>query len=339
MKTLRPAILAVSCLALASPGPAAPKKRPPPPAKPAPISWYVGKDTAAATVLTSRAALAKYEASIVGKEPPAAPNDLKAQRRQFATRLMLDFPVEWDWMMQDLGEDLSPLLAARPGADVERKMIDRVAGELGPAGKEIRSAAAIADAGPDQPACLELYFRACRARRAKRLAAGKTDLTCRNVALNPFDVREKPVVYPHASSNSEYGEKAPFLALNCIDGETANVGHGARFPSWGPDKRTDLWWKVEFGRPVTIDKICLWIRAHFPHDRHWHSAAVEFSDGTSLPVTIEKTERMQPFTFKPRTVTWLRFTKLVQDEPMGWCGFCEVQVWGRPAIDSPKAKP
>jgi hypothetical protein len=163
-------------------------------------------------------------------------------------------------------------------------------------------------------------------------AGPKTDAKYRNVALNPDDVSGPAVTYPHASSNSEYDQKA-FAATCAIDGKTANKGHGGRFPSWGPHRRNDLWWKVEFGKRVTVDKIVLYIRADFPHDRHWHSATVEFSDSSREKISIQKTAEPQTFTFKERTVTWLKFTDLVQEEPLGWCGFSEVEVWGRDATN------
>ena len=65
--------------------------------------------------------------------------------------------------------------------------------------------------------------------------------------------------------------------------------------------------------------------------KHWHSATIEFSDGTRETITIAKTADPQTFTFRKRTATWLRFTDLVQEEPLGWCGFSEVEVWGRDA--------
>ncbi len=160
----------------------------------------------------------------------------------------------------------------------------------------------------------------------------------RNVALNPLDVRGKSSFFPHATSNSECRDDPSFAARNAINGRKANTGHGPRFPSWGPDRRTDLWWKVEFGRPVRIDKIVLTLRADFPHDRHWHTATVEFSDGSRQPVKIEKSAEPQTFTFERRTVEWLRFTSLVQEEPLGWCAFIEVEVWGRDAKTAQPAK-
>ena len=153
----------------------------------------------------------------------------------------------------------------------------------------------------------------------------------RNVALNPDDVQGDAKRYPHASSNSEYRDLPFFAALCAIDGNTANTGHGQGFPSWGPDKRKDLWWKVEFGRAVEIDKLVLWIRADFPHDSYWHSAVIEFSDGSREAIKIEKTAAGQTFAFEKRTVTWLRLTDLVQTEPLGWAAWSEVQVWGRDA--------
>ena len=73
------------------------------------------------------------------------------------------------------------------------------------------------------------------------------------------------------------------------------------------------------------------IRADFPHDRHWHRATIEFSDGSRETISIEKKAEGQTFNFSKRTVDWLRITDLIQDEPLGWCGFTEVEVWGRDA--------
>ena len=155
----------------------------------------------------------------------------------------------------------------------------------------------------------------------------------RNVALNPAASQGEATSYPHATSNSEYKGLAQFAARSAIDGRTDNRGHGKRFPSWGPDKRKDIWWQVDFGREVTIDRIALLIRADFPHDSHWQTATLEFSDGSRERIRIAKTAEKQHFPFRQRTVTRMRMTDLVQDEPLGWCGLTEVQVWGRDADD------
>ena len=162
-----------------------------------------------------------------------------------------------------------------------------------------------------------------------RAATPKEIAADRNVALNPCDVRGETTFYPHATSNSECRKQAEFAARNAIDGDGRNTKHGGwPWQSWGPDKRTDLWWRVEFGRPVTVDKLVLTIRADFPHDRHWHSATIVFSDGSREAIAIKKTAEPQTFAFTKRTVESLKVTDLVQAEPLGWCAFCEVEIHG-----------
>ena len=152
----------------------------------------------------------------------------------------------------------------------------------------------------------------------------------RNVALDPYDIRGDSTFFPHATSNSECRGEPDFAARNAIDGSVLNTRHGGwPYQSWGPDRRNDLWWKVDFGRPVEVDRLDLVLRADFPHDKHWHSATIEFSDGGRETIEIAKTAEEQKFSFKKRTVTWLRLTDLVQDEPLGWCALVEVLVWGR----------
>lgn len=150
----------------------------------------------------------------------------------------------------------------------------------------------------------------------------------KNLALNPNDTRGSAVTYPHATSNSECRDEICYAAKNVIDGNTANRGHGPKFPSWGPDKRTDLWLKIDFGRPVEADKVVIYIRADFPHDAYWKGGTIEFSDGSKEKIFFQKTAMPQEFKFSPRRIEWLRITDLVQDEPLGWCAFTEVEVWG-----------
>ncbi|MDD5326426.1 MAG: discoidin domain-containing protein [Phycisphaerae bacterium] len=146
----------------------------------------------------------------------------------------------------------------------------------------------------------------------------------RNLALNLDNAH-----YPQATSNSVCGDKPCFAAENAIDGNTSNKGHGPKFPSWGPDRRTDLWLEIDFGKVVEIDKVVIYIRADFPHDSYWKSGTIEFSDGSKEKISLQKTAEPQAFEFSTRRVKWLRITDLVQDEPLGWCGISEVEVWGR----------
>jgi len=157
-----------------------------------------------------------------------------------------------------------------------------------------------------------------------------------NLALNKKDDKGDFKPHPIASSNSECRHDLAFAAMNAIDGKTENKGHGGAFPSWGPEQRKDLWFQIDFGKQVQVDRIDLFIRADFPHDTHWHDATVLFSDGTSEKIQIQKTAERQTFVLKqPHSLIWLRFTDLVQDEPLGWAAWSEVEVYGT----EPPAKP
>jgi hypothetical protein len=151
----------------------------------------------------------------------------------------------------------------------------------------------------------------------------------RNLACQSTAELEESIGAPRATSNSEYRGLPYFSASAAIDGQKNNRGHGPEFPSWGPEKRTDVWWQVDFGRAVRIDRVTLYIRADFPHDAHWHSATLLFSDGSRERIRIGRNAEPQHFSMTPRTITWMRITDLVQAEPLGWCGLTEVEVWGR----------
>ena len=174
-----------------------------------------------------------------------------------------------------------------------------------------------------------------KSHRAAVRTLNKYELTgYRNLALNPCDVRvTEPMqvqIFPHASTNSVSRSLFDFEARNAIDGVAENGHHGVwPYQSWGPELRTDLWWKVEFGRSVELDKIRLMVRADFPHDSYWRSANVEFSDGSHLPIQIGSSAEFQEFHFPKRRVSWVRITNLVPMDPSKWCSFIEVEAWGR----------
>lgn len=149
-----------------------------------------------------------------------------------------------------------------------------------------------------------------------------------NVALNPFAAAERRDELPFAETNSVCRDEPCFAAANVIDGRVENRGHGPQFPSWGPDRREDLWLRLDFGSPARIDRIDLWVRADVPHDAYWQSALLEFSDGSMLPVTLEETPDRQSFTFPERVAEWVRLTRLVSADPSRWCALSEVEVWG-----------
>jgi hypothetical protein len=156
----------------------------------------------------------------------------------------------------------------------------------------------------------------------------------RNLALNPCDSElpeDKPArAFPHSSTNSYARNLYDFAARNAIDGIEQNGHHGVwPYQSWGPELRLDVWWKLDFGRPVELNKIRLMHRADFPHDSYWKSAEIEFSDGSRLPIQMTSSASLQEFNFSKRKVTWFRIAKLVPVDPAKWCSLIEVEAWGR----------
>lgn len=156
----------------------------------------------------------------------------------------------------------------------------------------------------------------------------------RNLALNPCDARETEQApaqfFPHATTNSVSRSLFDFEARNAIDGITQNGHHGVwPYQSWGPQLRLDLWWKVDFGRPVELDKVRLMARSDFPHDSYWKSADVEFSDGTHVAIQIAESGEFQEFSFPKRRVSWMRLNHLAPADPARWCALIEVEAWGR----------
>ena len=176
-------------------------------------------------------------------------------------------------------------------------------------------------------------FNADRPRISLRPVAVREIDAYRNLARNPYDVRGESKAFPHATSNSECRNEAVFAARNAIDGFKENRRHGGwPYQSWGPEQRKDVWWQVDFGREVEIDKLVILIRADFPHDKHWHRATLVFSDGSRVPIDLEKTPAPQTVVFRSRKTTSVRLVDLVQDEPLGWCALTEVEVWGRDPV-------
>ena len=93
----------------------------------------------------------------------------------------------------------------------------------------------------------------------------------RNIALNPADLRGDTDFYPHVTANVETRGESCFAARNVIDGMRFNTSHGEwPFQSWGIGAREDAWCRLDFGRPVRVERMALTLRADFPHDA-WRS--------------------------------------------------------------------
>ncbi len=153
----------------------------------------------------------------------------------------------------------------------------------------------------------------------------------RNLALNSFDIRGNSNFYPHATSNSECRGETYYAARNAIDGYKANKWHGKwPYQSWGPDKGDSLWFKIDFGRKVSIDKLVIINRAQYAdlHDSYWNEAIIEFSDGKTERIKIGKTDAPQEIKIKKHKTSSVKFLALKADEPK-WCAWIEVEVWGK----------
>ncbi|MCX6909553.1 MAG: hypothetical protein NTY01_16130, partial [Verrucomicrobia bacterium] len=124
---------------------------------------YVKKADWPETMLASRAAL--KTAALSAKERKVAQAAVWEQVER-------DFPVQWDWMLQDGGLDFPNWFAADGNADIEKKMTAHALDELGDraaACREELNALCQSNAAPDDPRWLNLYAKACEQRRAIRL--------------------------------------------------------------------------------------------------------------------------------------------------------------------------
>jgi len=167
----------------------------------------------------------------------------------------------------------------------------------------------------------------------------------RNLAVNPMDVRGKSRAFPHASSNSEWGEAAVFSAKTAIDGFVEATGDHHKWPrqSWGPylpdAKHPKPELTIEFGRPVEIDKLAVVVRYNVRQGNHWKEATVEFSDGSTAKITPQYNGKRQEFPIDKRVVTSLKITDLVSAKPGKYAAFVEVEAWGKVALPKGKDSP
>jgi hypothetical protein len=159
----------------------------------------------------------------------------------------------------------------------------------------------------------------------------------RNVAVDSLDQRNQSQYFPHAIASSVTRNDPMFFERNAIDGNTRNTHHGKwPYESWGNGKISDPWLKIDFGRDVTVDKVRLYIRSDFPHDTYWTNMTLQFSDGSSKDITLQKTADPQDYTFPAKTIRWIRLANFKQPtQPLGWAAVTEVEVYGKDAAPQP----
>ncbi len=153
----------------------------------------------------------------------------------------------------------------------------------------------------------------------------------RNIALNPVDQRGDVAAWPHATANVETRGESVFAARNVIDGWTVNHSHGDwPFQSWGIGLREDAWLNLDFGRPVHMNAIEIFLRADFPHDAYWTRAMVSLSDGTEHVLDLVKTGEGQRFDLGEHVITSLRFDRMTKctDSESPFPALTELRVYG-----------
>ncbi|MBQ8137056.1 MAG: carbohydrate-binding protein [Clostridia bacterium] len=153
---------------------------------------------------------------------------------------------------------------------------------------------------------------------------------CRDLALNPADLRGDTDFYPHCTANVETRNEACFCARNVIDGIRCNTFHGEwPYQSWGIGARADAWCRLEFGREVRLERMALTLRADFPHDAYWVAGHVVFSDGMEKAFALEKTGERQWVELDGRAARWLRLERLEKsDDPSAFPALRAWEVFG-----------
>lgn len=152
----------------------------------------------------------------------------------------------------------------------------------------------------------------------------------RNLALNVCDQHNIENLYPHAVANVETRGESVFAAQNAIDGVTANTYHGEwPYESWGINRQDDAKIRISFGREVCVDRIILYTRADFPHDNWWEQVSFTFSDGSSMDMRMEKSERPHELLFEKRVVSWVEMHDMKKSEdPSPFPALSQIEVYG-----------
>lgn len=152
----------------------------------------------------------------------------------------------------------------------------------------------------------------------------------RNLAVNPSDVQcwdEMDVeLYPHATTNSERAWSLACAAKNAIDGRFA--AESGASPAWIPNLRTDLWFQVDFGATVEVDRVVIQLCGDFEVASTWTLARLVFSDGTSETIDLKGTSEPQTFEFAKRRTTSIRLTDFESTFPLAPRGVVEFEAWG-----------
>lgn len=153
----------------------------------------------------------------------------------------------------------------------------------------------------------------------------------RNLALNVCDQHNIEHLYPHAVANVETRGESVFAAQNAIDGVTANTYHGEwPYESWGINRQDDAKIRIDFGRDVRVDRILLYTRADFPHDNWWTQVSFTCSDGSSMELHMEKSERPHELLFEEKVISWIEMHDMIKaDDPSPFPALSQIEIYGK----------
>ncbi|MDO5553947.1 MAG: hypothetical protein Q4G68_09300 [Planctomycetia bacterium] len=146
----------------------------------------------------------------------------------------------------------------------------------------------------------------------------------RNLALNPQATTFSVTSYPHATSNSHWKYWDTTSPRLTIDGKRESSDN-----AWRPNRRTDLWLKVEFGRSVSVDEVVLTLKLTEEQKKTWSKAVIRFSDESEIPIELACTTEPQHFPFTAKATTSVTITNLQEDSPLSDNGVVELEVWGQ----------
>lgn len=157
----------------------------------------------------------------------------------------------------------------------------------------------------------------------------------RNLALNVCDQHDIEHLYPHAVANVETRGESVFAAQNAIDGVTANASHGEwPYESWGINRQDDAKIRIDFGREVCVDRILLYTRADFPHDNWWKEVSFTCSDGSSMKLAMEKSDRPHELSFEEKKISWIEMHDMIKaDDPSPFPALSQIKVFGKTCVE------
>jgi len=159
----------------------------------------------------------------------------------------------------------------------------------------------------------------------------------RNLSVNPLDMHNETTYYPHCTATHESDNHDPrFVARNVINGTIVPSGHwGWPYTSWGNDRNPEAEIKIDFGRPVLVNRTIIHLRADFPHDNWWRAMTLEFSDRSKEDLKLLKNGDAQVFDFKEKKIDWVKITALVQceEDPSPFPALSQWAIYGRDVFE------